>query len=744
MAKNALWLPLASVLLLLLFGCTYVGNPYGGGINASDLLNTTQSSLPAYNSGSDMICNELNDTQPCYLMVCQNSTYWLADLLGLNSWFDTTLEDGECRFDKVNLTEYQELANDSADNSTIRVFMMGFGPSFTSTDKANTYCNYSLQLATKWMKGGAGAPPPVPDTRRAICWLQRNTLPVYMYYTGGQDIDPAQTLKIAEAFDGNDTGPALLTTEINLDSSKPADVQAVREQIRALDECDGCLTVLAVRAGDESALQQILGSPPSYYSDLYDKVDVVGFGFLANDYPTCNLDEIIGQNYRFSRLILQNYSKPSIWLYAGISEGNNSNGICRFGPEQVHDFYKNIYALTPSFPSAGIIGVSFYEASDNSGPLNCTIGAGCQYGIFYANGSQKHPEINSWASYCNPFASQSFRSPLLFSRNGRGAVCDTLASDEIMSSIENAVNSPRVLSYGNLTPQVSPDPNLDFSCGEICPSESEMPRPEIYDNLAKTFASGHCQLYPQIEELADDNDVSAIYMRAIFEEESAFDPFAVSCSKTSNCANPSHLNASKICEMAGHASNCAHVPGAYWGDSAVHSECPSGWWPCAFGISQCISLPGDSAYNTKCGGSDSTYDPFDPAEGACCGTKLFSQNLIDARSFINTNWAELADEGDGGPCDGGITSEERPWAEYFLASTYYGIGAGQPLLAISKFTAQRDNVSTGGDCTGKANYAEYLRNITATASIDYGYAAVPMSTYISAVDVCGSDCPGKK
>ena len=745
--KATIFLVLAAALLLSMYGCVYVGDPSNNGqIADADKLGTTTSSLPQYNNQADMICEGLNVSDPCYLMVCKNSS-WLIDMSWLSSWFDTTLVDGKCSFEAVNSSSFQDLLLNKEDNSTIRSFMVGFGPSFTSTDKANQYCNYSLQIATKWMKGGAGAPPAVPNTDRAKCWLDRNTLPVYIYYTNGMAIDSVQTGKIAKAFDDAGVGPAIITTEIDFNSSDPIAVQNVTRQISAIhDNCEQCLTVLAVKSNDTHALKEILGDPGCYLTNPisctpeYGMVDIVGFGFLANEYPTCSLDTIIGANVDFSRTILQNYSKPSIWLYAGASEGNNSDGSCFWSNQSVHNFYNNIFSTTPYFPSAGVIGVSFYEATDGSGPLNCSAGAGCDYGIFHANGSQKHPEINSWADYCKKFGvNQSFRSPLLFSRNGRGSVCETRASDDISKLIETSLNSPQALSYGNLTPQVVS--NVKLSCGEVCPSDSEMPSPEIYDDATRTdgtdyvFPSNHCKIYPTIDEKADAADISAIYMRATFEEESGFDRLAVSCSNTSQCGNPQKYNASKICVMSGRDADCAHISG----DPNTH-ECPSGWWPCAYGIAQCIELPNSTTYNTKCGGTEQFYDPFDPAKSACCGIDKFSQNLMgpgpNARKFLNDNWEELRD---GGTCNGGITEDERLWAEYFLASTYYGIGAGNT-PTMSNFTTQRD---LNGQCTGHTHYIEYLRSLPAN-NMDYGYAAVPMSMYISAVGACASDCPGKE
>jgi len=105
-------------------------------------------------------------------------------------------------------------------------------------------------------------------------------------------------------------------------------------------------------SGDSTALRQIFRQPfdPNQFTDEYSKVDAVGFGFRANDYKDCSVENVVGTNYLFSRDILREYSKPTIWLYAGASEGNNFDGSCSWDAGMVHRFYENIYAanLLPS------------------------------------------------------------------------------------------------------------------------------------------------------------------------------------------------------------------------------------------------------------------------------------------------------------------------------------------------------------------------------------------------------------
>jgi len=280
-------------------------------------------------------------------------------------------------------------------------------------------------------------------------------------------------------------------------------------------------------------------------------------------------------------------------------------------------------------------------------------------------------------------------------------------------------------------------PNL--GCGEACPAETAMP--SVYDSTGHGFSTAHCENYSIIDERADDADISATYMRAEFEQESGFDPLAVSnISSGSTACNIDNLPIEKICEYAGIAP----------------ADCPAfnkEGKPCAFGLAQCIEYPGQ--YYVKkgkaipdeiksCGGT--SYNPFDPGMSACCGVNKFSLYLREesdsTEKWVNSNWAQLS------KCPGGMKTEEKGWAAYYLASNrYFGMQSATPGL-LSDFVSQRD---TNGDCcTGNSgsntpcyqHYIAYLRSKTVQPAPGMNYGAQVMSRYSSAVSACGSDCPG--
>lgn len=722
--------------LIALFGCTLKdqeGNPLG----TNDIISGQALTVPKYADPGKEICRELPGNKPCYCMACTNTSYSGAFAWLLKSFFDNTLVGGTCAISPCNVSDYYEIVHEKNDTQ-MRTFALGAGQSFASTGMANLYCNYSLQLATKWMKGGDGVSPRVPLASRAKCWLERSTLPIYIYYTGGMKIDPARTGEIAQAFNAADAGPALITTEVGWDGLDAASASLIKQQLLAIDSCDKCLTVLAVQPGDYHALASIMGVPGNLDHNYYDRIDAVGFGFRANDYPDCNMNRIIDENLRFSQYILHNYSKPSIWLYVGASEGNGSaggpdDGGCSWNANDVQDFYSELLSQTGGLASSGVLGMSAYEFVDRSGPLPCVGGEDCDFGMLLANGTQKHPELNSWSDMCQQVNVNSFaRGPLIFSRNGQGGVCDlqgaTFSGQALMYAAARIASSQGLLT-GEVPNAMKVD---DLGCGEVCPGNgNSMPRPSTYDSTGNSFDGKHCSIYPIIDERADDADISSTYMRAIIEQESAFDATAVSNVPitNSNC-NPDNLPIEEICEYA----------------DIAPEDCPAfekDGKPCAYGIAQCIELPGQYyVKNNKaipdaikgCGAE--SYNPFDPGMSVCCGAGKFASFLRDgagltAEKWVNANWAELSKC----PPDG-LTEDERGWAAYYIASNMY---YGATWNVLSQFKAQRDN---GGECQGSVkNYIAYLKEYDTSPAPGTKYGAQVMSRYRSAVSACDSDCP---
>jgi len=687
----------------------------------------------------DLLCLEINDSKPCYCFTCKNNTGLKIPLLA--SSYDHTLVGGACNATYCSQDDYEYFVNKSEDIE-MRTFMLGSGQSFVSGGAAGLYCNYTLQLATKWMKGSEGKPPAVPLADRAYCWLGRGMLPLFIYYTGGKEISAAKTSEIAQALNAADAGPAMMTTEAGLNGSDDIQVGEVKAQIEAMQACKKCIKVLAVTSNGHTALYSILGVPGNIdYAELA-KVDAIGFGFRTNDYPHCDMDQIIYENINFSSYILQKYNKPTIWLYVGASEGNSSignesTGGCTWDAAKVSTFYKELMAHASEMANDGVLGMSLYEFVDRSGPIPCNGVQGCDFGMLNVSGGQKHPELNAWSDMCQEINVKSEeRTPLFFSRNGQGGTKCGLNTQNEQALMHSGMDIGTGL--GLMTGDVAATPKIrNMGCGEACVSNVTMINAGIYDNTGNGFADKtHCSLYPLIDEFADNLDISATYMRATVEIESKFNPWAVSnVSDTNMGCNEKNYTMQEICELAGVAP----------ADCPAFNH-PQGQKPCAFGLAMCIDYPGKAYtkenpfltqgesppvmrdYIKGCGAEK--YNPFDPGMNACCGANVYGEALARARAYVSAYWASIGNS----VCSGGLSEDERHYAEYIIASNSYN---GQTMPTIGAFLAQRDNPSA---CSGEQNYINYILRTAPTANL---YGAKVMSTYASAVVACTSDCPGK-
>jgi len=468
-------------------------------------------------------------------------------------------------------------------------------------------------------------------------------------------------------------------------------------------------------------------------------VDVVGFGFRNTDYANCSTAKIIGENFDFSRTVLINYSKPTIWLYVGISRGKSLDGSCEWSDTKVHDFYQNLFAITDAMASSGIMGFSLYEFTDGRGPLDCNGVQGCNFGLMGIWG-QKHPELNTWASDCQYFGTQQFRSALIFSRNGYGRQCEAWRNTDIYNTLSTEINIPSSLLPSS---PVARSPRIKGAgCGEVCVSNNPIPDDaysndegvDIYDNVpGVSFPSYLCseygdkEVYPDIDEIADDEDISSNYLRALFQYNNpVFSETEITCVNATNMScNPDNQSMSQICSMSG-IDPCP-------------SECPQSWQkPCAFGLAQCKEYPGAYYVNTgksvppilkECGGA--SYNPFNPTMSICCGTKKFKKALEQARQFLNDNWQTLSNDS----CMGGLQESDRGWAEYYIATMLYQNESFDLYGDLANFVIQRD-IDSGGQCVGDEHYIRYTRQFS-------NYSAAVMTNYLSALSRCDSDCPGK-
>ncbi|MCX8194957.1 MAG: hypothetical protein N3G22_02515 [Candidatus Micrarchaeota archaeon] len=735
--KEEIWFAIFAAILIFFSGCAM-------NVPASEKFSRLEITPEFPPDRNQLICKDADGPQPCWCFFCENKTSWYNIFSFLSDYFDATLVKGNCSIVSCNVSQANATLTKN-DNIQLRVVAVGAGPSFVSADKANRYCNQSLQFAVKWMKGSYTAPR-VPNASRAECWLRRNTLPIFIYYTNSTYISADTTIKIAKEFerDGG-VGPVLVTNEINFNSSSDPQLRAVRAQIIALDSCKKCLTVLAVKSGDYNALEKLLGDSTKYptlsgvYKNISEMVDIVGFGFRNTDYKNCSVAQIISENFDFSRNITITYGKPTVWLYVGISQGKSIDGSCEWTETKVHDFYQNLFAITDAMSSAGILGFSLYEFSDGHGPLPCNGIQGCTFGLFDSSGAQKHPEINSWSTPCQYFGTSRHRSAMIFSKSGYGSKCEAWKNVGIFNILSSSINMPASMLDKTEVPKgerprdSSGDIIPGIGCGEVCVASNPMPK-KIYNDAGSrfTFRSDLCyeygdrEIYSKIDELADDEDISSNYMRALFRHNNPlFNEKEVFCvNKTNTYCNPLNLNMRQICQLSGISPyDCP-------------PECQYDWEkPCSFGLAQCKEYPGRLYANTGrplpqdiklCGGAD--YNPFNASLSICCGIKKFRRLLDDSTYFLNQKWHLM----NKSACTGGMGAADRGWADYFVATLLYENESISLDNYLSEFLLQRD---TPDKCAGEEHFIAFTRQYS-------NYSAEVMTIYLDALDKCESDCPG--
>lgn len=677
-------------------------------------------------TGATADCEGIGGPTPCTCLVCQNRS------VPFYSFTDMSLKGGSCSFVPCNSSIFAGLIDNGEDNKFPSRFLLGQGASFSEFKRANQYCNNSLSLSVKWMVGSNGEPPKTPATQRAECFLDRNVIPLYIYYTNSSAIRQNVATEIGAALGAAD-GPAIVTTEINFNSSDPAIRSEVKAQILAYKAaCPKCLVALSPKDMDWQGVQLFLSD-----ASVKDSIDLVGQGIMLNENTSglCDVEGLIGKRMEFSRRILKEYNKPTIWLYVGIAPGTQDmegNEGCSWNNNDVAKAYEYMMGIIQPIASSGVIGYSPYLFSDATAPLPCK-GNACNFGIAHANFSAKEPQFSSWFSNCQ-FYSQGNPSYVSFSTNGQGYQCtfgdNYKMFSKLVSEAGNAY-SPQPLGLQPVDSKVS--------CEACVSYNSSLPR---NFGSASSQPREYCESYPQADIVPDRFDVPALLMRAIFSQESSFDACAVSFVPPSGACNPSGIELSSLGQYAGEASctlpaqqcvktnpnpnandqssNCV----ACGSSGASATPCK----PCAYGLAQCIEYPGQLYVSNRqeipqaliqCGGE--TYNPFKPEDSACCGATKLYENLQNARHIVSL-YPQLR------------TSEQKDWYTAYLALMSYHGGIPRTSQAVATYFA--------GGRQGDTCYASHHDTLVAYLSscVDY-YPVEVLGKYQGLVNACGSaDC----
>jgi hypothetical protein len=188
---------------------------------------------------------DLEECRPgtCICMLCKNNTPIFPSKINYIG--------GSCSFKKE--CNEEELAKINFDNSagvSVKplLFMLGQGPTFGDFGSASAYCGNGLTMAVQWLVGSKDVPYTLPDPKRSMCFLSKGTIPIYLLYSNGTNINVSRAGRIAEIlgtegknyYNGllhkdspqGQVGPVIIVTEMNFDKSQASEVA---EQVLAID-----------------------------------------------------------------------------------------------------------------------------------------------------------------------------------------------------------------------------------------------------------------------------------------------------------------------------------------------------------------------------------------------------------------------------------------------------------------------------------------------------------------------------
>ncbi|MFN7991069.1 MAG: hypothetical protein U0R44_02820 [Candidatus Micrarchaeia archaeon] len=628
----------------------------------------------------------------CWCMVCVNGTRSLFP--GVDS-----LIGGYCYFDK-NCTprRLSDLENQNiTPNDATRRFMIGQGPTFGDYATANTYCSDRLNMAVQWLIGSNVSAYTKPSAMRAMCFLSKDVVPMYILYSNNTNISSSGARDIAQILghDGRNVyngiltqgpvGPVIVVTEMDAPATAAS---LVAEQVRAIDQGCGndrannkirCFIAVSTRMNDFAALDALHGALGGDWS----MVDMVAYGINGNYVHSCDGSRIRQQAVNFSSYSLYNHSKPTIIPYVlfdvGTSDIDNS---CNWTEQNVVAAYGSFFPnAILSLKSRGVLGIAPYAFNTTGGfgvsnPLNCS---NCGVG-------RTDARLRSWYAGCQQYntintqqgPAGSAGNAILFG-NESGTVCQTGFNAAYLAGVPFTSRDIMQPSYGQLLNQ-SP---LLFRCDECLIANTTRPLTSIFDfgpSAGGTITGDReCRSFPEIEQWASARNLDPMLVRAFILTESNFDPCSAAkvCSKSclqSGCTSgcfPADLSGNSECyskaydEMYDPAGNCSFsnaAPGPHpdWRWCAFglmqSLEPPYTFWPAqysptgmdgpyfdVFQRAGLIAQPFSTTNDTRVPALDlarscnPNFNPFLPSDSICVGTAKLEFFLRAARGFINSH-----------------------------------------------------------------------------------------------------------
>ncbi len=479
MKKKMLLAALLALGMLLFAGCL-------SQVNGNDKFN--DSNNPTVYKYSRYVLNKTIDPSidplaPCTAMMCSkeqaSETSFFKKLFG-GGVLEFTLNNSNCQFIRTNTTQYADIINTSISSKSggvncnltnpltgkleeklcsPRYFMLGQGSNAPDYARAQMYCSGQLKMPVSWAipNSTTGKLDKNVSPTRLACYLERDQMPVVVWYSQGKWMNTEEYKKLAASFNKPSdtpsiTGPVMLTTEAFLDPTMPDSANANNPRIlnfNALDatasqlrmikqNCPKCLSVLALKPvfnssgmPDICALDYLLnnnatrarpdeckaeynGQQGLYDSrtDLWKFTDLVGVGFVANeenDLPSCSLEGDIGRYLSYSRATLRQFYKPGVWYAVGMATGPTATPECSITDSDLSNAYDALIGYVPAFVSSGIVGMAPYRFSDD--PTGLPLKMSVEQPLFRDNTQSSLDAIRNFKSSSPPLVLVSSIDP---------------------------------------------------------------------------------------------------------------------------------------------------------------------------------------------------------------------------------------------------------------------------------------------------------------------------------------------
>ncbi|MFA5411833.1 MAG: hypothetical protein WC350_00595 [Candidatus Micrarchaeia archaeon] len=634
-------LPALLLAALMLFGCIdqeYYNRAVAG------------SGVVIDGAGSEDLCAQGN----CNCMVCD--TFPNPEDDPATKFYPFSYWASTCYYKSCSFDDYQryleatpipgDAPRSASGRDMLNYFMFGQG-GFGEFNRANTFCNNSLRMPVKWLdsRNGLGKYP-LPDPDRALCFVDKGTIPLYILYSRGEAIDPARSAEIAGLFEESSvhTGPVILTSELEFDSTDPTAVSNVREQVIAMKQaCQGCQIALAPRLGDNStALERLMADPL-----VNSSVDLFAFGVDSNNYTSCSPLLMLSDAMQYSQYLLYKYKKPSVLAYVLFDNTTSSDGSCTWDDSLVSEGYSAFYTYPQGFASSGIIGGALYSLYGVADPLGCT-----DCGLYNSSGDPIPQRQASWFSGCQGAYATSSVVPLVFS-DSPGTSCSYSQPGYSFVGLDlNTVPPTYTEPAGSWEPFYSCDSCLVEKAPSSIKISASIPANPVRGRDGREMDI--CTDFPALDVYADIRDLDPAYVRTMALWETGFDECSVGTS-----SEPCGRN-TEVYTIEDPLGNCPTYTTEVARQRAGEHSCdmglipvfapPQQYWDGIDFLEFMEDEDGELAIARECRG-DEAFNPFLPEHNICLATYEMAGHIRTAEDRVENNAAAIGLTEMGSPGD---------------------------------------------------------------------------------------------